>query len=67
MKSSYDVKSRIISAIEEKVVRVRNEVAGGSARDFAEYRHMCGRVRGLIDAVDIMNDVFKELNDDGDE
>ena len=34
---------------------------GGGAKDFAEYRHICGVIRGLTHADQIVKDLAKKL------
>ena len=34
---------------------------GGGAKDFAEYRHVCGVIRGLTHADQIVKDLAKKL------
>ena len=34
---------------------------GGGAKDFAEYRHVCGVIRGLTHADPIVKDLAKKL------
>ena len=36
-------------------------LAGGGAKDFAEYRHVCGVIRGLTHADQIVKDLAKKL------
>jgi hypothetical protein len=34
---------------------------GGGAKDFAEYRHVCGVIRGLTHAEQLVKDLAKKL------
>jgi len=36
-------------------------LAGGGAKDFAEYRHVCGVIRGLTHADQIVKDLAKKM------
>ena len=36
-------------------------LAGGGAKDFAEYRHVCGVIRGLTHADQLVKDLAKKL------
>jgi ABC-type glycerol-3-phosphate transport system substrate-binding protein len=38
-------------------------LAKGSANDFAEYQHLCGRLRGLADAQGLLNDLAQTLKE----
>jgi hypothetical protein len=39
-------------------------VAGGRAADYAEYRHVCGIIRGLNTAEQIIKDLVQRLEKD---
>ena len=49
-----------------KMRKVSDEVTAGRAGDFAEYRRYCGRLQGLKDALELTDDVFNRLLDEGD-
>jgi len=36
-------------------------LAGGGAKDFAEYRHVCGVIRGLTHAEQLVRDLVQKL------
>ncbi len=36
-------------------------LAGGGAKDFAEYRHVCGVVRGLTHAEQLVKDLVQKM------
>ena len=36
-------------------------LTGGGAKDFAEYRHVCGVIRGLTHAEEIVKDLVHKL------
>jgi hypothetical protein len=38
-------------------------LAHGSAKDFADYQHLCGRLRGLADAQGSLNDLAQTLKE----
>ena len=42
-------------------------LAGGGAKDFAEYRHVCGVIRGLTLAENIVNDLVQKLEQSNDD
>jgi hypothetical protein len=39
-------------------------LAGGGAKDFAEYRHVCGIIRGLIHAETLIVDLVRKMEFD---
>lgn len=42
-------------------------ICSGAAADYAEYRSMCGRLRGHQDAVDAIDEVMTNLNEESDD
>lgn len=48
----------------ERLNEWADAVAGGSAGDFAHYRHMCGVIEGLALAERDLLDLVQELRDD---
>ena len=38
----------------------------GKAADYAEYRHICGKHRGLLIAIDIVNEIDERMRQDDD-
>ncbi len=60
------VRDAVKAEIVRKMQRVSDEVTGGRAGDFAEYRRYCGRLQGMRDAMDCVDLVFNKLFDEGD-
>lgn len=60
----------LIRFIAKKIDELRKEqsgyIAGGGAKDFAEYRHVCGVIRGLTHAETILQDLVQRLETDDD-
>ena len=56
------------SKIDDKVSQLQMAIADGKAEDYAEYKKMCGEVKGLLTArlyiIDLQERV---INDDDDE
>lgn len=56
---------QLLRYIKEKVDELRKEqgayLAGGGAKDFAEYRHVCGVIRGLTHAETILHDLVQRM------
>jgi hypothetical protein len=56
---------RLLKHIKDKLEDLRKEqavhLAGGGAKDFAEYRHVCGVIRGLTHAETILQDLVQRL------
>jgi hypothetical protein len=38
-----------------------NHLSGGGAKDFAEYRHVCGVIRGLTHAEQLVKDLVQKM------
>lgn len=55
----------LLRYIKDKIDELRKEqgvyLAGGGAKDFAEYRHICGVIRGLTHAETILQDLVQRL------
>jgi len=55
----------LLRYIKDKIDELRKEqgvyLAGGGAKDFAEYRHVCGVIRGLTHAETILQDLVQRL------
>ena len=54
------------SQLREEMEAVKESLAAGAAKDYAEYQHLCGKIRGLLVAQSKLNDL-KERMDDSDE
>ena len=53
-----------IKEIEERRNGITQALIGGSAKDFAEYRSMCGEIRGLSIAHSYLTDLVRKLIQD---
>jgi len=62
MKTVFDV---ITDKIEEEAEAAGQWLCEGKAKDFADYRHVCGQLRGLWLAEKIVSDLSRaQLKDD---
>jgi hypothetical protein len=43
---------------------IQNALLTGQAKDYAEYRHLCGVLRGLATAESILKDLVQKLEND---
>jgi hypothetical protein len=50
----------IYNVIAEKLEERRQGLENGTARDYAEYRHMTGYIRGLTDVLEWCQEVEKD-------
>ena len=56
---------KVLTHIISEIGKLRDDQAvflnGGGAKDFAEYRHVCGVIRGLTHAEQLVKDLAKKL------
>lgn len=57
----------VIRDIEEKRDGIARALIDGGARDYAEYRSMCGEIRGLSLAHSYVTDLVRRMEQDDDE
>ena len=57
--------NRVLSYLAKEIEQLRTDqvvfIASGRANDFAEYRHVCGVIRGLTHAETIVRDLVQRL------
>ena len=53
--------------INERVQDVSGSLCDGVAKDYADYRGMCGVIKGLRTAQYELNDLLRKIKDDDDE
>jgi hypothetical protein len=57
--------SQALTYLLKEIDKLREDQAvflnGGGAKDFAEYRHVCGVIRGLTHAEQLVKDLAKKL------
>jgi hypothetical protein len=57
--------SQALAYLLKEIDKLREDQAiflnGGGAKDFAEYRHVCGVIRGLTHADQIVRDLAKKM------
>jgi hypothetical protein len=64
-KTVFDVLSE---AIREKIDSTSDVLASGAAKDYPEYRELCGLIRGLEHALREVNDLSRKfLDEDNDD
>jgi hypothetical protein len=56
----------LLKQLQERVASVQSAIVAGRAEDFAAYKGLCGEVRGLRLAQEIVEDLAKRMkqNDD---
>lgn len=61
MATVFDVAAKEIS---ERRDALTQALVSGAAKDFAEYRHMCGEIRGLSLAHAHITDLVRKMEED---
>jgi hypothetical protein len=56
----------LMSQINDKVTQLQEAMADDNAKDFAEYKKMCGEVKGLLTARFYITDLQKRLTQEDD-
>jgi|TARA_R110000868_G_scaffold121968_2_gene323531 hypothetical protein len=56
----------LLEHFRDKRTQVAEAISSGSAKDYAEYRALCGEVRGLLIAELYIKDLAKNLEQDDD-
>ena len=56
---------KVLNYLAQEIQKLRNDQAvflnGGGAKDFAEYRHVCGVILGLTHAETIVKDLVQKM------
>lgn len=59
--TAFDV---VIKELSERRDAITQALTAGSAKDFAEYKNMCGEIRGLSVAHAIITDLVRQMEID---
>ena len=63
MKTVFDV---LIGTFETQISQAQESLGGGAAKDYAEYREVCGRIRGLRLAIYEVQTLAKNVETEDD-
>lgn len=55
------------SELDDRIRQITESLADGAVKDFAEYRYMCGTIRGLSFAQAAIQDLVRRLREINDE
>jgi len=58
-----DFVTALNNKLEDQKRMLATALAQGAAKDFADYQHLCGRLRGLADAQIELNDLAQTLKE----
>ena len=53
----------LLTRISEEIKHLEFNIGRGVAEDYAEYQHLCGKVRGLLIAEDLITDLQKKMEE----
>jgi hypothetical protein len=56
-----DAAELLIQQINEEIRGVEENLCAGSAKDYSEYQHLCGKVRGLLLAREKVSDLKQRM------
>ena len=59
--------SVVLKEIEDRQRSLTNALASGAAKDHAEYKYVCGEIRGLSFAHSSITDLVRNMEQDDDE
>ena len=54
----------LLKQISDEVDTMQQTVSSGSAKDYADYQHLCGKIRGLLVAEDIIKALKERMEKD---
>ena len=57
----------LIKQLDDKINQIQEALGNGSAKDFVEYKAMCGEVKGLLTARLNIKDLLDRLKDSDDD
>ena len=57
----------LIEKINDKVLYIQESMADGHAKDYPEYKKMCGEIKGLLTARSYIKDLQERLTHDDDD
>ena len=57
----------LFRSVNDKILQLQEAMADGNANDFAEYKKMCGEIKGLLTARSFILDLHERLNKNEDD
>ena len=57
----------LLKQVDEKVTQLQEDLASASAKDFADYRAVCGEIKGLLTARMYIKDLQQRMENSEDE
>jgi hypothetical protein len=56
----YFIESYLLQSKKKQHI-YQKSICGGNLKDYEEYRHYCGKLKGLIEADEIAKDVYRSI------
>jgi hypothetical protein len=56
-----DAADFLIQQMQAEVAAVQTNLSSGRAQDYAEYQYLCGKIRGLLTAIESINDLKQKM------
>lgn len=66
MRTMYELRDKLKGEIVARMRKISDELSSGRAADYPEYKRGVGRIQGLKDGLDAVDDVFRKFDDEGD-
>lgn len=66
MKSVWDVRDMLKKSMATQMRKISDDLSSGRAADYAEYKRVVGRIQGLKDGIEAVDEVFRKLDNEGD-
>jgi hypothetical protein len=59
--TAFDV---VLKDLDERREYIANALVSGAAKEFSEYKHMCGEIQGLTFAHTLITDLVRKMEND---
>ena len=64
MGNEEKVLQHLLKEMKEREISISGSICDGGAKDYAEYRYLCGQIQGLGFAQMIISDLVRKLEND---
>ena len=59
-----DALGLLLAEVDEKRDNIHTKLGSGSVKDYAEYRYLCGILRGILDLAEYVKSLQERLDND---
>jgi hypothetical protein len=56
-----DASDLLIQQMRTEVQSVQENLSSGRAKDYADYQYLCGKIRGLLIAIELIDDLKQKM------